>query len=163
MRDCSQLHFKRRHGTICEWSSDPQFFAGTPVRLPPADKRECLGDRVDLIVMADARKSEQLSHELAQPGARPPGNKPRQHGSGVCAISLMTLLPSSSPVADGCWREEVPEKNTKNYCRKRSPYRGRKFCAVACAAVPPGGINREHARLGVNLRMVLSSAWCVCV
>ena len=35
--------------------------------LAPVDERERLRDRVDLIVVTNARKSEQLGHEFIQP------------------------------------------------------------------------------------------------
>ena len=38
-----------------------------PMGLVPVDERERLRNRVDLIVVTNARKSEQLGHELIQP------------------------------------------------------------------------------------------------
>ena len=37
------------------------------MRFTPADESERLRNRVDLVVVADTRKSEQLEHEFAQP------------------------------------------------------------------------------------------------
>src|SRR3981189_549695 len=44
--------------------SEPQPMAGSPMGLAPVDEGERLRDRVDLIVVTNARKSEQLGHEF---------------------------------------------------------------------------------------------------
>src|SRR6185295_8537162 len=51
----------------CRWSSHAQGRAGTSMRFSPADKSKRLRNRVDLVVVTDAGKSEQLKHEFAQP------------------------------------------------------------------------------------------------
>jgi hypothetical protein len=45
-------------------TSEPQLLAGSPTGLAPVNERERLRNRVDLIVVTNARKSEQLGHEL---------------------------------------------------------------------------------------------------
>jgi hypothetical protein len=49
------------------WLSVLERQAGRSMRLTPADERECLRNRVDLVVVANAGKAKQFDHELAQP------------------------------------------------------------------------------------------------
>lgn len=84
---------------------EPQRLAGRPLGRTPADKRERLRNRVDLIV-ADPGKSKQLGHEFVQPwrvlgemhhpGMEVGGLRGKPHD--LIALELAVVLMSVDPL-----------------------------------------------------------------
>ena len=74
--------------------------------LAPVDERERLRDRVDLIIVTNARKSEQLGHEFIQPrrvvsemnhaGVEVGGLRREPHN--LVAFQLVMMLMSIDPL-----------------------------------------------------------------
>src|SRR3982074_211533 len=87
-------------------TSEPQLMAGSPMGLAPVDERERLRDRVDLIVVTNARKSEQLGHEFSQPRRVVPQRTPpgvevgglRREPHNLVAFQLVMMLMSIDPL-----------------------------------------------------------------